>query len=368
MTVTGMGEAGSTEVALKLRALLADLLETRDVMPGRRGSLRLRGRLRVPAEEAYALAAERVQPLGYTLFFRREGEDDVVHAVPHLPQPGPSRNWISLLLFALTVLSAFWTGTAMEGWDLLRQGLPPDPLMGAPFALTLMAILLAHELAHYLAARHYGVPVSLPYFIPVPGTIFGTMGAIIRLKGPPRDRRALLAVAMAGPLAGMAVALPLLVAGLSMSEVGPLPGGPGAFLEGNSLLYAGVKRLIFGRFLPGGGLDVLLHPMAFAAWGGLFVTGLNLIPAGQLDGGHIAYTLIGERARTLTLVVTAVLLILGYFWPGWLLCAALCFLLGQFFAVPMNDITRLDRPRTLLAVLMLVLFALTFTPIPWTIT
>jgi membrane-associated protease RseP (regulator of RpoE activity) len=352
-------------LAYHVREALSDLFEVHEVTLGRHGEARLRGRLLRPADEAYELAAKRLQLLGYTPLFRRQGDDDIVFALPHLLQSPPSRRWPGLVLFGLTVLSTLLVGASMAGW-VPRRGLGALFTMGAPFALTLLAILGAHELGHYFAGRYHGVPVTLPYFIPMPLSIFGTMGAFIRLKAPPTNRRVLLAIAAAGPLAGLAVALPLLVVGLRLSPLGPLAlPGEGAVLEGNSLLYAGLKYLIFGRFLPGDGLDVHLHPIAFAAWAGLFVTGLNLIPAGQLDGGHAIYALIGTRARYLTMAITMALLGLGFFvWPGWYLWAGLVFVFGQTFATPLDDITRLDARGVALALLMLVVFALIFTPIP----
>jgi len=361
-TDTGFAD---TSVALHLREALADLFQVDEITVGRAGQVRLRGRLLEPAETAYAKAARRFEPLGYMPLFRREGGAAVVIALPHRLRTSPSRNWVGLLLLGLTVLSMLFVGAQMEGWDPLR-GLPASPWAGVPFAATLLAILGAHELGHYFVGRYYGVPVSLPYFIPMPFSIFGTLGAVIRLKAPPTNRRVLLSIAVAGPLAGLAVAIPLLIVGLRLSTVGPLPPpGTGVLLEGNSILYALVKRLMFGRFLPGAGLDVNLHPVAFAAWAGLFVTGLNLIPAGQLDGGHIAYVLVGERARYLSLALAVALLGLGVFvWPGWYLWAALIFVFGQTFATPLDEITRLDAKRAVLAVAMLVVFVLIFTPIP----
>jgi len=358
-------EFADTSVASHLSATLADLFVTSEITVGRAGQVRLRGRLLEPAETAYAKVAQRFTPLGYTPVFRREGDDAVVIALPRTLRTSPSRNWVGLVLLGLTLLSMLFVGAQMEGWDPTR-GLPTSPWAGVPFAATLLAILGAHELGHYFVGRYYGVPVSMPYFIPMPFSIFGTLGAVIRLKAPPTNRRVLLSIAVAGPLAGLAVAIPLLILGLRLSTVGPLPAtGVGVLLEGNSILYALIKRWMFGRFLPGDGLDVNLHPVAFAAWAGLFVTGLNLIPAGQLDGGHIAYALIGGRARYLSLALAVVLLGLGIFvWPGWYLWAALIFIFGQSFATPLDEITRLDARRVVLAVAMLVIFVLIFVPIP----
>lgn len=168
---------------------------------------------------------------------------------------------------------------------------------GPAFAATLMGILVCHEAGHYVVGRRHGVPVSLPYFIPLPPQIsLGTMGAVIRMDQPIKDRNALFDVGAAGPIAGLIVAIPLLVIGLSLSEVGPID--PESIIEGNSILYALLKFAVFGQWLPGGGVDVQLHPMAFAGWVGLLVTMINLLPIGQLDGGHVARAALGQSHET----------------------------------------------------------------------
>ena len=170
---------------------------------------------------------------------------------------------------------------------------------GPAFAATLMSILLCHELGHYFVGRRRGVDVSLPYFIPVPPQItLGTLGAVIRMRQPIADRNALFDVGAAGPVAGLVVAVPLLVIGLCLSHVAPLQLDGNARIEGNSILYALLKYAVFGRWLPGDGLDVELHPMAFAGWVGLLITMINLMPIGQLDGGHVARAALGDAHET----------------------------------------------------------------------
>lgn len=165
---------------------------------------------------------------------------------------------------------------------------------GVVFAATLMTILVCHEMGHYWMARRHQLDVSLPYFIPLPPMIsLGTLGAVIKMRAPIRRRDALIDVGAAGPIAGMVVAIPALIIGLSLSEVGPLP--PDSVLEGNSILYGLIKLAMFGRWLPSEGIDVQLHPMAFAAWVGMLVTMINLIPIGQLDGGHVMRAWLGDK-------------------------------------------------------------------------
>ncbi|MSP11317.1 MAG: site-2 protease family protein [Chloroflexi bacterium] len=325
-------------------------------------TVRLRGRLKIPAERAYQLVAERFRREGYTPFFRGDGQDQVILAIPGaLPEARPNVV-LAVILFIATLISV-----TISGFDMSyapNQGLLQNILGGLQFSLPLLAILLCHEFGHYLMARLYNTPVSLPYFIPLPVVgLFGTMGAFISMKAPPSDRKALFAIAAAGPLGGLIVAVPVLIAGLLLSHVQPLPTGP-YLAEGNSLLYLLLKLLLFGQILPNGHMDVSLHPMAFAGWAGLLVTALNLIPAGQLDGGHIVHALLGERSKYLTYLIIAILLALGLVWPGWWLWAVLIYFLGRRQAIVLNELTSIDLPRQILAVVLVVIFILIFTPIP----
>ncbi|MEJ5198401.1 MAG: site-2 protease family protein [Anaerolineae bacterium] len=340
---------------------------TDGVPPG--NSVRLRGRLLLPAEQAYEILAERMRPLGRTPLLRKsqDGTREEVLALPVTFVHARPRVALALVLFGLTVLSCLFVGAQMWEWVAAAGVLNLNLLDGVPFAAALLAILLAHEFGHYLTARRLGSSTSLPYFIPMPLGPFGTLGAFISMAVPPRNRRHLLAVGAAGPLAGLIVALPLLWLGLNLSHVQPLPPG-GYQMEGNSLLYALMKYLVFGKFLPARGEDVFIHPVAFAAWAGLLVTGLNLIPAGQLDGGHIVYALLGPKgARTVTWIVMAALAGLSFLWNGWLLWLGLVFLFGRMQDMPLDELTRLTPREQALAVLMLIVFVLVFTPIPLTI-
>jgi Zn-dependent protease len=196
---------------------------------------------------------------------------------------------LHLALFLTTLFTTTASGAYMQHGD---GGMWPLS-DGLSYSIPLMAILLCHEMGHYLAARVHRVPASLPYFVPLPPQVglFGTMGAVI-LQSRTSDRRKLIDIGAAGPLAGLVVAIPVLAYGLHLSPIGPATGG---LQEGNSLLYAVLKRLVCGMWLPAHGLDVNLHPMAFAGWAGLFVTMLNLIPISQLDGGHVAIAFFGNR-------------------------------------------------------------------------
>jgi membrane-associated protease RseP (regulator of RpoE activity) len=381
-----------------LRAAAARFMQIDDTTfgEGAEYQVRFRGRLLMESTQAYAMAAESFRALGYTPLFRKDGDTHVVLAVAGAPVPRPSRIWINYVMFGLTILSVLFTG-ASYSWTGDLPARAADWLAflaaGVPFTIAMLGILLAHELGHYFAARYHRVAVTLPYFIPFPLSPFGTMGAFIQLKAPPTNRRVLLDIGVAGPFAGLIVALPILIYGLATSPVGPLPAtiaaGQGFSIEGNSIIYVAAKWLIFHQLLPApatygglppllymlryyilampiplGGTDVILNSIAWAGWAGLLVTGLNLIPAGQLDGGHALYVLIGKSARRLVPVIIVVLIALGFVWTGWFLWAAIIYFLGRTFAEPLDQITELDPARRLLAILALVTFLLVITPVP----
>lgn len=347
------------------------------------GLVHLYGHFTADTAESYPIVRQRFATLGYTPLFREEEGRHLIHAVPgQLPSEQRPNMRLAVLLLALTVLSCLFVAVEWQEGRPLVQNL----LSGLPFTLTLIPILLAHELGHYFMARRLGVPSTVPYFIPMPISPLGTMGAFIQMKAPPQNRRHLLLVGLAGPVAGLVLAIPALLLGLALSTIGAPGGGQAYWLEGNSLLYALIKTAWFGYFVPncgpgpltlgemvrtalrgcppGVGVDVFLHPIAFAGWAGLMVTGLNLVPAGTLDGGHIAYALLGKQARHVTLALVVGLGLLGFLWSGWWLWALLVSWLGRRPAVPLDDITRLERWQMVLAGAMLVLFLLTFSPVP----
>lgn len=347
---------------------------------------------------AYDRLAESLRPQAVTPLFRWDGDRHVILLTPSQAVPTPSNPRINLILFILTLLSVLLTG----GLYGLQGALPAEWLPallvfirnGWPFALSMILILGAHELGHYFAGRYHGAHVTVPYFIPFPFSPFGTLGAFINMKDHPKNRRALLDIGIAGPLAGLVVALPVLYIGLKLSSVSALPvsiPADGAMqMEGNSLLYLLFKYLAFGQLLPAppsyeglspvlywlryfftarpfpyGGTDVMLSGVAWAGWAGLLVTGLNLIPAGQLDGGHMIYVLFGKKvAQRLRPVILVFLALMGFVWSGWFLWFAIIFFLGRSYAEPLDQITPLDPRRKALAILALVIFVLTFTPVP----
>ena len=327
-------------------------------------SVRLRGHLSVASTQAFDWLVDHFQPLGYTPILRKDadGERDVVLAMPGMFSPARQRIGVAAVLFAATVLSCVYVGAQLAA-DIYATRI--NLLDGVPYAVSLLAILLAHELGHYVVGRRLRAPLSLPYFLPLPVPPLGTLGAVITMSGPVRNRRHLLAIAAAGPLAGLAVAIPVLLIGLSMSSVQPLPTTGQYMAEGNSLIYAALKFIVFGQLLPSNGIDVVISPIAFAGWAGILVTGLNLIPAGQLDGGHIVYALVGARvARYVLWAVLAALAVLSIFWQGWLIWIVLIFLFGRTRLAPLDEVTELTPRQKVFAAAMLVLFLLVFTPVP----
>jgi membrane-associated protease RseP (regulator of RpoE activity) len=286
-----------------------------------------------------------------------------------------SRLALHVVLFGLSVLTTTIVGVVLaqsfqnnrpldlDQYVNIFAALGARPWMlldGLPYSLTLMTILLAHELGHYFACRYYGIDASLPYFLPAP-TPIGTFGAFIRIRSPIYTRRALFDVGVAGPLAGFVLLLPAMAIGLAHSRVVP------GIAERGDLIFGvpAIERLMEWLIFPGrAAADISLHPVARAAWVGTLATALNLLPIGQLDGGHIVYSFTATRHKLLSRLFVAVLVPLGiFYWRTWLVWAALLF----FFALRhpvIFDVTPLDRKRVELGILAAVIFLLTFTVIP----
>jgi membrane-associated protease RseP (regulator of RpoE activity) len=256
------------------------------------------------------------------------------------------RKALNILLFALTVFSTYLIG---GGW----------------YSLALMSILLSHEMGHFIMSRRHGVPATLPYFLPVPIPPFGTFGAIIKMKGRMSSRKALFDIGVAGPLMGLLVTLPVIVIGLLLSEPMSLAQTQDNFIHlGDSLLFAVVEKAVVG-VLPEG-QDLILHPVAYAGWVGLFVTALNLLPVGQLDGGHIAYALLGKKSKFIfSLTIMLWMGISLFFYVGWTLMIVLVLLFGFRHPPPLDDVTPLDSKRKILGGIVFALFVLSFTPVPF---
>ncbi len=272
---------------------------------------------------------------------------------------------IHIVLFVVTFITTAMAGAFQVGADPLSD--PGSIRAGFPFAITLLSILLIHELGHYVLSRVHGVRATLPYFIPAPPVFIGTFGAFIRMKSPPETRRALFDVGAAGPWAGLFVAIPAVLIGLRLSEVRPLGMHEGGLVLGDSILFSFLTRLALGTTPEDA--TIVLHPIALAGWFGLFVTFLNLLPVGQLDGGHVIYAMFGRWHRWIARVFLGVIAVLGFEgWQGWFVWVVLLMLIGVDHPPTMDTWTPLDARRRLGAWLTIGAFIVTFMAEPLSVT
>ena len=359
------------DIVAALRAEVEGLMRLGDIRASDRGdSVVFVGRLLANAEDAYHILRDRFRRFGYTAILRRKNGEDYVVAQRGVSAVSRSNPLINLALLLATVATTMFAGASfaqVNVFNALRQAVVLgywDRLLaalvaGAPFALTLLLILGVHEMGHYIAGRLHGVNVTLPYFIPAPFGL-GTFGAFIQLKSPVENRKALFDVGLAGPVAGFLVAVPLMIIGLLASQVVPAAGGQ---TLGLSILVEWLVNFIHPHTA---GYAVQLHPIAIAAWFGILVTGFNLLPMGQLDGGHVAYAALGKAARPLAHLTFGALILMGFtLWSGWWTWAFLAMITGLRHAEPLNDITPLDPVRKFIGLLTLIWFFLIITPKPF---
>jgi membrane-associated protease RseP (regulator of RpoE activity) len=278
-----------------------------------------------------------------------------------------------VLLFALTLITTTMAGGCHYAGFALDFTARPIDLSSAQlyvnglwYSLSILAILGAHEFGHYYACRYYGVDASLPYFLPAPLPLTGTLGAFIRIRQPIPTKRQLFDIGIAGPIAGFMVAVPVLLAGISLSRVVPIPPDFQGLELGEPLLFKAVAWLRWGN--PPEGYSINMHPMAFAAWFGLLATALNLFPIAQLDGGHISYAVLGHRATTLTLIMVAVAIGLTFVSSSWIawtvLLVAMIATMGPRHPPTLDDDHALDRGRLIVAAVAMAILVLCFTPAP----
>jgi membrane-associated protease RseP (regulator of RpoE activity) len=283
------------------------------------------------------------------------------------------RLWRHSLLLALTVLTTTLAGAGHYSSFLSDLGTRDVDLTAAEYVMngfwysaTILAILGFHEFGHYFACRYYDVDASLPFFIPAPLPLTGTLGAFIRIREPIPTKRMLFDIGIAGPIAGFVVAVPALFFGLALSNVVELEPSPNLLSLGEPLLFQGVAQLLFGT--QPDHLSINLHPVAFAAWFGLLATALNLFPIGQLDGGHISYAVFGRKSSWVTLGMVVVAIVLTYFSSSWIVWTTLMIVMlvifGRHHPRTYDEDEPLDRTRMILAVVALVMFIVCFTPAP----
>jgi membrane-associated protease RseP (regulator of RpoE activity) len=307
---------------------------------------------------------------------RFEHQAEPAYAYERQPRPPIRLPPLNVALFLLTFLTTTMAGADSAGAPVIL-GVPAsltNLAAGLPFSIPLMLILFAHEMGHYLTSRRYGVDSSLPYFIPAPfPSLFfvGTFGAFIRMRRPPRTRREMFDIGAAGPWAGFVVAVIASIIGLARSQVTPLDTSQGGLFLGNSMLFWGVSRVVLG--VDPNSVNVNVHPIALAGWIGLLVTAINLLPVGQLDGGHVVYSLFGGRWHRIIsraawigcgLMVLIPYLLHLAFWGGWLLWFVLLIGLGLGHPATTDTDLPLRGPRKVCAWATIVLFVVTFTPVP----
>lgn len=330
-----------------------------------------RGGLRESASDAFTKLKRSLSDRAVPMIQEDEKLGSAIILLPKQPEASarqkPVRPGLHWLLFALTMLTTTWAGAAHQGIDLLRE--PARFGAGLPYSLGLLTILGFHELGHYFTARRHGINVTPPFFIPVPFAL-GTFGAFIQMRSPAETRRALFDVAVAGPLAGLVVAIPALLIGLRSSAI--LPGdaatGPhlfGGTSVGSSVLFALLAKLSLGDALQAGHV-VRLSPLAFAGWLGLLVTALNLLPIGQLDGGHAARAMFGQRiGATISSIALWTLFLLALFvWPGLMMWALIVFFLAGRGMPPLNDLTPISPVRRVLGYATFAILAAILLPLP----
>jgi membrane-associated protease RseP (regulator of RpoE activity) len=346
-----MNREDTIERVAHVQGLVDDLLDL-DAVFSTKHTIVMRGRPRVPLADFRTSVRGRYAAAGYECRIesaegRGEPSERVLLTVV-VEESARKFPWLNVLLFVLTVVSVWFS-------------------IGGQFAVWFLAILLFHEFGHFIAARVRKIDTSWPYFIPAPvflgvPSILGTFGAFIQLRSPIRDRRALFDMAAAGPLAGLVVAVVALFVGLSQSTIAE-PGVTGGLKLGESLLFRAVAAIVLPAPV-GPGQDIILHPVAYAGWAGLLVTMFNLMPIGQLDGGHIAYALIGRRQRYGALAVMGALIVLSYWWPGWLFLVAFGLIMRPKHPPTLIDEIPLGGRRVALGWICMATFVLTFVPVP----
>jgi membrane-associated protease RseP (regulator of RpoE activity) len=324
-----------------------------EVTTGIRGA-RVTGTLNPPVKNTVHEIKEYFKTTEFTPVLSEEKGKHIIHFGFYKKVEDKPKYWLNIVLFLATIVTAtfgyyFWVG---------------DLTGGVVFAFSLLAILTSHELGHYFVSRGEGMITSLPYFIPVPFHFIGTFGAVIRMKSLVPSRKSLLKVGMSGPIAGFIVAVPIAIVGIVLSEVRVAPEGVGYLRMGDSLLFYLLTKIIHPNIPMGA--DIFLHPMAFAGWVGMLVTSINLFPIGQLDGGHVAYSLWLKKRKRLYIPLFAGIILLGTFlWLGWFVWGLLAFYIARRDPVIQDAITPLTKREKLYAIAPLIILILTFIPQPF---
>jgi membrane-associated protease RseP (regulator of RpoE activity) len=369
------GPLAADEAVLDLvdQRVLAQLQDARLYQAG--GKRIVRGR--VPGGVDRRRAVERsLGGLPVDFFFEQVGDETYLTVSRPKSRALPEGWPVNVLLFLLTVVTTTWAGAYWNGVDPLAAATAPGGGLagflaamraGLPFALSLLAILTCHEFGHFFAARHYGLDTTLPYYIPIPPFVspIGTLGAVIKMRTPLYNRRILMDVGAAGPLAGAVVALPILIYGILHAPIAPEVAGP-SYVFNEPLLFKALERWLRPDIPPHG--DIVATSTVLAGWIGLFVTALNLLPVGQLDGGHVVYALLGRGQHVVGLVTVLALAAMGWLWNGWWMWVLLILFLVRIKHPPVLDLDLpLDRRHKLIGWITIALFLLCIHPVPFAV-
>jgi membrane-associated protease RseP (regulator of RpoE activity) len=321
------------------------------------------GKLKLKPDVAFEIIRNRVSKYDYIPFLQKEDDKIILRIATKVRKFKPSGYTINIVLLLATILTTLIAGATIRR-DINLINLIDEPskiYFGIPFSFTLLLILGVHELGHYFMAKRNRVRATLPYFIPAPNFL-GTFGAVIKIKSPMPNKKALLDIGVSGPLAGFIIAIFVSLIGLKLSNIGEIH-PKGSIILGESILFKFLSWITIGELQEG--KDIMLHPIALAGWIGLLVTSLNLLPLGQLDGGHLCYSIFGrERHFIVGITFIIFLLFMSFFWEGWIIWVMLIFLIGLEHPPPLEDITELDKKRKTIGIIALIIFILTFTPIP----
>ncbi|HEX9916696.1 MAG TPA: site-2 protease family protein [candidate division Zixibacteria bacterium] len=302
---------------------------------------------------------ERLAQYGYTSNIEQNGDRFILTVSKKGEEKEKKIPWTNILLFLASVVTIFMAGAMIDKQDIVSN--PLLIIKGASFAIPLILMLSFHEFGHYFVSRRRKIDVSLPYFIPGP-TIFGTFGAVIKSKSPFKNRRDLIDVGAAGPIAGFVVAIVATIIGLGQSEIVPVL-TKGVLTFGDSIIFRILSWMVLGNLPPEH--KILVSPTAFAGWAGIFVTMLNLLPLGQLDGGHILYGLLGRKQHLVAWLIIPLLFAMGWFYsPLWFMWAGLALIMRPAHPPTLNDSLQLDLKRKIIGWIAIAIFVISFIPIP----
>lgn len=320
-----------------------------------------RGSFLINRKKAIEYIQEKSESLDLLPIFTEE-EDEIRVAFIPKREVKKSKKWINILLLIVTIFTTLIAGAALSGVNPISP--ISNLLKGIPFSITIMLILGGHELGHYFAAKKNNVEATFPYFIPAPHLI-GTFGAVIKMKSPIKDKNSLVEIGASGPIVGFILSTIALHIGLSLSKTVPFQGE--GLLLGDSILLYFFTKLYFPAVEEG--FEILLHPIAFAGWIGYFVTAINLLPIGQLDGGHISYALFQSKYRFIAYITFALIMVAGFLWLGWIIWGIVIALIVRFkHPPPLDNISEITSRNKIIGYISFVIFLITFIPNPFQLT